>query len=64
VDARAAGQRIARALPRYGSIAVAFHWVVAALVVFLGTLGLLFDDIPQELRPILNQLSMAKEVWR
>ena len=28
-----------------------FHWAVAALVVFLGTLGLLFDDIPKESRP-------------
>ena len=35
---------------RYGSTAVAFHWAVAALVVFQGTLGLLFDDIPKELR--------------
>ena len=44
-------QRIAPALTRYGSTAVGFHWAVAALVVFLGTLGLLFDDIPKELRP-------------
>ena len=43
----ATGQRIAPALTRYGSTAVAFHWAVAALVVFLGTLGLLFDDIPK-----------------
>ena len=47
----AASQRIAPALTRYGSTAVGFHWVVAALVVFLGTLGLLFDDIPKESRP-------------
>jgi cytochrome b561 len=45
------GQRIAPALTRYGSTAVAFHWAVAALVVFLGTLGILFDDIPKESRP-------------
>jgi cytochrome b561 len=47
----AARQRIAPALTRYGSTAVAFHWAIAALVVFLGTLGLLFDDIPKESRP-------------
>ena len=41
-------QRITPALVRYGSTAVAFHWAVAALVVFLGTLGLLFGDIPKE----------------
>jgi cytochrome b561 len=41
-------QRIAPALTRYGSTAVAFHWAVAALVVFLGALGLLFGDIPKE----------------
>ena len=45
------GQRIAPALTRYGSTAVAFHWAVAGLVVFLGTLGLLFDDIPKEFAP-------------
>ncbi len=44
-------QRIAPAMTRYGSTAVAFHWTVAALVVFLGTLGILFDDIPKESRP-------------
>ena len=47
----AGGQRVAPALTRYGSTAVAFHWVVATLVIFLGTLGLLFDDIPKESRP-------------
>jgi cytochrome b561 len=51
MDVLAAGQRVAPALIRYGSTAVAFHWVVAGLVVFLGTLGLLFDDIPKESRP-------------
>ena len=51
----ATGQRIAPALTRYGSTAVAFHWAVAALVVFLGTLGLLFDDIPKESRAVLDQ---------
>jgi cytochrome b561 len=36
---------------RYGAGAVAFHWTTAALIVFLGSLGLLFDDIPREARP-------------
>jgi len=44
-------QQIAPASSRYGSTAVAFHWVVAALIVFLGTLGVLFEDIPREARP-------------
>ena len=51
----ATGQRVAPALTRYGSTAVAFHWAVAALVVFLGTLGVLFDDIPKEFAPVLDQ---------
>jgi len=36
---------------RYDIGAIAFHWTVAALIVFLGCLGLLFDDIPREARP-------------
>lgn len=36
---------------RYGAGAVTFHWAAAALIVFLGSLGLLFDDIPKEARP-------------
>src|SRR6202453_3291677 len=66
---------IAPALTRYGSTAVAFHWAVAALVVFLGTLGLLFDDIPKESRPfwinvhgcvglVYFALVIARLVWR
>lgn len=35
------------ALARYGSGAIAFHWIVAVLIVFLGGLGLLFEDIPR-----------------
>ena len=46
-----ARQRIAPARERYGSTAVAFHWIVAALLVFLGSLGLLFDHIPRAVRP-------------
>jgi cytochrome b561 len=36
---------------RYDGGAIAFHWTVAALIVFLGGLGLLFDHIPRESRP-------------
>ena len=60
---------------RYGSGAIGFHWTVAALIVFLGALGLLFDDIPKESRPfwinvhgcvglIYFALVIARLVWR
>jgi cytochrome b561 len=45
------GQSVARAPQRYDAAAVAFHWTVAALIRFLGALGLLFDDIPRGARP-------------
>ena len=75
MDVLAAGRRLAPALTRYGSTAVAFHWVVAALVIFLGALGLLFDDIPKESRAfwinihgcvglIYFALVVARLVWR
>ena len=68
-------QRIAPAPARYGAGAIGFHWTVAALVVFLGGLGLLFDDIPKETRPfwinvhgcvglIYFALVIARLVWR
>ena len=41
----------ATAAKRYDSGAIAFHWTVAAVIVFLGVLGLLFDDIPKPMRP-------------
>ena len=47
----AAKQPAALAPDRYGAGAIAFHWTVAALIVFLGVLGLLFEDLPKELRP-------------
>ena len=65
-----------RAAPtRYGSAAIAFHWIAAALIVFLGTLGLLFDDIPREARPfwinvhgcvglVYFALVIARLAWR
>lgn len=60
---------------RYGAGAIAFHWSVAAFVLFLGTLGLLFDDIPKESRPfwinvhgsvglIYLALVIARLAWR
>lgn len=68
-------RRIDPAPARYGSGAIGFHWTVAALVVFLGTLGLLFDDIPKELRPfwidvhgcvglVYFALVIARLAWR
>lgn len=61
--------------PRYGSTAIAFHWTAAALIVFLGTLGLLFNSIPREPRPywidvhgcvglVYFALVIAKLTWR
>ena len=68
-------RRLAPAPARYDSTAVAFHWTIAARVVFLGTLGLLFDDIPKGSRPfwinihgsvglIYFALVIARLVWR
>jgi cytochrome b561 len=68
-------QTIAQAAARYGGGAIAFHWTVAALVVFLGTLGLLFGYIPRESRPfwlnvhgsvglIYFALVIARLLWR
>jgi cytochrome b561 len=63
------------AVTRHGSTAIVFHWIVAALVVFLGTLGLLFDDIPKGSRPfwinvhgcvglVYFALVIARLLWR
>src|SRR5205823_6807569 len=71
----AAGQRIAPAPEHYGAGAIAFHWTVGALIVFLGALGLLFDDIPRQARPfwisvhasvglVYFVLVIARLVWR
>lgn len=60
---------------RYGTGAVIFHWTAAALIFFLGALGLLFDDIPREARPFwINihvcvglfyfALAIARLLWR
>jgi cytochrome b561 len=60
---------------RYGAGAIAFHWTVAAFIMFLGALGLLFDDIPKESRPfwinvhgcvglIYLALVIARLAWR
>lgn len=60
---------------RYDVGAIAFHWTVAALIVFLGALGLLFDDIPKPSRPfwinvhgsvglIYLALVIARLAWR
>ncbi len=65
----------APAAARYGAGAIAFHWTVAVLIVFLGALGLLFDDIPRESRPfwinvlgcvglIYFALVIARLLWR
>lgn len=35
------------AVPRYGSVAIAFHWLMVVLVVTVGVLGLLHDSWPK-----------------
>jgi len=45
-----ASQKLAPAAVRYGEGAIAFHWLVAALIAFLGVLGLSFGYIPKEQR--------------
>ena len=71
----ATSQRVAPARTRYGSTAVAFHWGVAGLVAFLGTLGLLFGEIPKDSQAfwinvhgcvglLYLALVVARLVWR
>ncbi len=68
-------QNVAPTPARYGAGAVIFHWTVALLIVFLGALGLLFEDIPREARPfwinvhvcvglIYFALVAARLLWR
>ena len=65
----------AGAAKRYDSGAIAFHWTVAAFILFLGVLGLLFDDIPKPMRPfwinvhgsvglVYLTLVVARLAWR
>ena len=60
---------------RYGSGAIAFHWMVAVLVVGVGTLGLLHDSWPKQTQSfwinihavfglLLWVLVMARFWWR
>jgi cytochrome b561 len=60
---------------RYDVGAIAFHWSVAALIISLGVLGLLFGDIPKPSRPfwinvhgsvglIYFVLAIARLAWR
>ena len=60
---------------RYTTGAIAFHWLAFLLIVFLGALGLLFEDIPRESRPfwinvhgcvglIYAALVLARFGWR
>jgi len=37
--------------PRYDSVAMSLHWIVAAFVMFVGALGLGLDLIPRAIRP-------------
>jgi cytochrome b561 len=60
---------------RYDNGAIAFHWIVAAFIILLGALGLLFGDIPKPSRPfwinmhgtvglIYLALVIARLAWR
>ncbi len=68
-------QGTAPAPDRYDVGAIAFHWAVAALIVFLGVLGLLFEDLPRQSRPfwinvhgsvglVYVALVIARLAWR
>jgi len=70
-----ASLRLAPAAARYGEGAIAFHWLVAALIGFLGVLGLSFGYIPREQRAfwinlhvcvglVYFGLVLARLVWR
>jgi cytochrome b561 len=64
-----------RTVERYGAGAIAFHWVMFALVVAVGTLGLLHDSWPKRTQPfwinvhavcglVLWLLLLARIGWR
>src|SRR4051812_30389081 len=68
-------QAVPPAVERYGAGAITFHWVVAGLVVFLGGLGLLFDEFPKQSQPywinvhgtvglVYFGLVLARIAWR
>jgi cytochrome b561 len=52
-SSRAGADRAPSRMPpeaRYGAGAIGLHWIMAALIVFVGGLGLLFEQIPRESR--------------
>src|SRR5277367_5526940 len=60
---------------KYGGVAIAFHWIAFALIVFLGTLGLLFGELPRTTQPfwinvhgtvglVYFALVVARVAWR
>ncbi len=60
---------------RYGTVAIAFHWLTFVLVVIVGVLGLLHDDWPKQsqsfwinihavLGTLLWLLVISRAVWR
>ena len=44
---------------RYSGGAIFFHWSMAALILFMAVSGLLFDDIPRSVKPVLINLHAA-----
>jgi cytochrome b561 len=63
------------AIPRYTPVAMALHWIMAALVLFAGIFGLLLDDWPKATRMfwinvhvqvgvLILVLLMARLWWR
>jgi cytochrome b561 len=63
------------AIPRYTPVAMALHWIMAALVLFAGIFGLLLDDWPKATRMfwinvhvqvglLILVLLMARIWWR
>lgn len=68
-------QKVPARAARYGAPAMAFHWLAVLLIVFLGGLGLLFDDFPKDRQPfwinvhgcvglVYFALVLARVTWR
>ncbi len=37
--------------PKYDSVAITFHWLMALLITAVAAIGLLFDEMPRDIKP-------------